>query len=968
VELQYWCQSLRSALSAWRAAIVRACLRAAEPPGDAVPVSGKEQIDTVGHRSHQWPAQERYPLPASGEFPCQHRDIQTIDQRAVSKFSVQDAVGLHRVNVREALGEIGRIDVLQVKCAGAIESLQMPHLVHAKGAESVVVDAQCAGLWCIHVCMLPLLVQGVRVSTLPETRQIFVCAATLPFPVPMGFTRHNLIVPEPSFMQPRPCGKTLLAILLLCSLLACSPSAPAPSSEPGPAPASAVDTAAAESARLQAIAERITIIRDDYGVPHIYAPTDAEAVFGLLYAQAEDDFARVERNYIWAIGRLAEVEGESALYSDLRARLYMSEDEARAAYAAAPAWLQSLCDAFADGLNYYLASNPQVQPRLLTRFEPWMPFFFFEGSIGGDIEQIPLRGIEAFYSDAEAIETRVPDATQSAAALNAGTLEALQAERNDLASTIFEEPAGSNGFAISGERTASGDAMLLINPHTSFFFRGEAHVVSEEGLNAYGAVTWGQFFIYQGFNETTGWMHTTTAADFIDEFVEDVVRDNGELKYRYGEELRALDVAQVTLKVREGDALVERSFPVYRTHHGPVTHLLEEQWVVTRINWNTVDALRQSYLRMKTANYTAFLEMMDIRTNSSNNTVFADAEGNIAYFHGNFMPRRDPQFDYSQPVDGSNPATDWQDVHPVDETITLLNPPNGWIQNTNSTPFTAAGEFSPRAEDYPAYMAPDAQNFRALHAMPLLDEASQLTLDSLIELAYDPYLPGFEQLIPGLVSAWDAAAADWPALAAPIEVLRQWDRRVSAESVGMTLAHFYGMDTAQKIPTPAGLVQMDQINWLGTDSDPGERLRVFSETIAQLDSAFGSWNTPWGEINRYQRLTGDIDHVYDDAAPSLPVGMASSRWGALASFGARAFPGTNRIYGNSGNSFVAVVEFGERVRAKSMLAGGQNANPDSPHFDDQAQRYIDREFKDVAFYREDVEARAVRSYSPGERQ
>lgn len=769
-------------------------------------------------------------------------------------------------------------------------------------------------------------------------------------------------------MQPRPCGKTLLAILLLCSLLACSPSAPAPSSEPGPAPASAVDTAAAESARLQAIAERITIIRDDYGVPHIYAPTDAEAVFGLLYAQAEDDFARVERNYIWAIGRLAEVEGESALYSDLRARLYMSEDEARAAYAAAPAWLQSLCDAFADGLNYYLASNPQVQPRLLTRFEPWMPFFFFEGSIGGDIEQIPLRGIEAFYSDAEAIETRVPDATQSAAALNAGTLEALQAERNDLASTIFEEPAGSNGFAISGERTASGDAMLLINPHTSFFFRGEAHVVSEEGLNAYGAVTWGQFFIYQGFNETTGWMHTTTAADFIDEFVEDVVRDNGELKYRYGEELRALDVAQVTLKVREGDALVERSFPVYRTHHGPVTHLLEEQWVVTRINWNTVDALRQSYLRMKTANYTAFLEMMDIRTNSSNNTVFADAEGNIAYFHGNFMPRRDPQFDYSQPVDGSNPATDWQDVHPVDETITLLNPPNGWIQNTNSTPFTAAGEFSPRAEDYPAYMAPDAQNFRALHAMPLLDEASQLTLDSLIELAYDPYLPGFEQLIPGLVSAWDAAAADWPALAAPIEVLRQWDRRVSAESVGMTLAHFYGMDTAQKIPTPAGLVQMDQINWLGTDSDPGERLRVFSETIAQLDSAFGSWNTPWGEINRYQRLTGDIDHVYDDAAPSLPVGMASSRWGALASFGARAFPGTNRIYGNSGNSFVAVVEFGERVRAKSMLAGGQNANPDSPHFDDQAQRYIDREFKDVAFYREDVEARAVRSYSPGERQ
>ncbi|MEY3666983.1 MAG: hypothetical protein RL572_523 [Pseudomonadota bacterium] len=764
-------------------------------------------------------------------------------------------------------------------------------------------------------------------------------------------------------MFPRHPRAILLSLIFMCGLAACSPSATTPAA-PDTAAASAA-SGQSETARLQAIADRITIIRDDFGVPHIYAPTDADAVFGLLYAQAEDDFARVERNYIWAIGRLAEVEGETALYSDLRARLYMSEDEARAAYAAAPDWLQVLCDAFADGLNHYLASNPQVQPRLLTRFEPWMPFYFFEGSIGGDIEQIPLRGIEAFYSDAAAIEDRVPDATQDTVALEAETLDRVHADRHALARTILEEPAGSNGFAISGARTASGDAMLLINPHTSFFFRGEAHVVSEEGLNAYGAVTWGQFFIYQGFNETTGWMHTTTAADFIDEFVEDVVRDNGVLKYRYGDELRDVDVGEVTLKVREGDTLVEHSFPRYRTHHGPVTHLLDDRWVVTRINWNSVDALRQSYLRMKTADYAAFRDMMDIRTNSSNNTVFADAEGNIAYFHGNFMPRRDPQFDYSQPVDGSNPATDWQGVHPVAETITLLNPPNGWIQNTNSTPYTAAGEFSPRAEDYPAYMAPDAQNFRALHAIPLLEQASQLTLDSLIELAYDPYLPGFEQLIPGLVSAWDADAANWPSLEAPMEVLRQWDRRVSADSVAMSLAHFYGMDTAQKIPTPPGLAQMDQINWLGTDSDPSERLRVFSDTIARLDSAFGSWNTPWGEINRYQRLTGAIDHVYDDNAPSLPVGMASSRWGALASFGARAFPGTDRIYGNSGNSFVAVVEFGERVKAKSLLAGGQNSNPDSPHFADQAQRYVDRQFKNVAFYREEVESRATRTYSPG---
>jgi len=745
----------------------------------------------------------------------------------------------------------------------------------------------------------------------------------------------------------------------LFTLVACSPA-----DSPALDNTEADQQISAESQRLTTIAQRVDIVRDDFGVAHIYAQTDADAVFGFLYAQAEDDFPRIERNYTWAIGRLAEVEGEGALYSDLRARLYMSEDEAKAAYAAAPDWLQALCDAFADGLNFYLASNPQVQPKLLTRFENWMPFYFFEGSIGGDIEAISTSGIEALYSDAAARVAALPLA--SAAQPDQHTMIARHSPV-PLAESIFAEPAGSNGIAINGNMSASGNALLLINPHTSFFFRGEYHLVSEEGLNAYGAATWGQFFIYQGFNETTGWMHTSTFADFMDEFIHQVVKDNGELKYRYGDELRPVETSEVTLRYSTGDnQFAERTFPIYRTHQGPITHTLDDQWVVTRINWNPVDALSQSYQRMKTANYDEFLAMMDIRTNSSNNTVFADAEGNIAYFHGNFMPRRDPQFDYSQPVDGSNPATDWQGVHEVAETVMVVNPPNGWIQNSNATPYTVSGEFSPNPADYPAYMAPDPENFRQLNSVELLSATSGLDINSLLDLAYDPTLKGFEQMIPGLVSAWDELETDWPDLEQPIEALRSWNFDVSVDSVAMTLAHFYGMNAAQQIQTPAGMTQLEQINWLGTDASAVDKLRVFSETLAQLSAGFGTWNTPWGEVNRFQRITGDINHPYSDNAPSLPVGMASSRWGALASFGARAFPGTNRIYGNSGNSFVAVVEFGERVEAISMLAGGQNSDPASPHFDDQAQRYVDREFKSVAFYPEDVNARAQRRYHPGE--
>ncbi len=701
-----------------------------------------------------------------------------------------------------------------------------------------------------------------------------------------------------------------------------------------------------ELARLEERAARVEIIRDDFGVPHVYGKTDADAVFGLLFAQAEDDFPRVERNYVWAIGRLAEVEGESAIFSDLRARLYMTVDEAKAAYASAPEWLRALCDAWADGLNYYLLTHPEVKPKLLTRFEPWMPMFFSEGSIGGDIEQIPLERIARFYGG------------DNAEQLIAGA-QGIDAE--------FGPGGGSNGFAIAGERTRSGNAMLLINPHTSFYFRGEFHIVSEEGLNAYGAVTWGQFFVYQGFNEKTGWMHTSTHVDFIDEFAEEVSREDGKLMYRYGEELKPVEVSEVSLKYKDGGKVRERAFTVYHTHHGPVTHDVDGKWTVTKINWDPVNALIQSFTRTKLDNYDEFREMMNIRTNSSNNTVFADAEGNIAYFHGNFIPKRDMRFDYSKPVDGSDPATDWQGLHTVDEAITILNPPNGWIQNANSTPFTAAAEFSPKRKDYPAYMAPDHENFRGVHAVSVLANVDDLTLDSLIELAHDPYLPGFEAPVGGLLEAWDSAEQKDPALSEPIEVLRAWNLETGKDSVGMTLAHFYGMKHLDRRERPEGASEMDAINQLGREVPSAERLEVFAETVAMLASDFGDWRTPWGEINRFQRLSGAIQLTYDDNQPSLAVGMANSLWGALADFGAKRRDGTKRLYGDNGNSFVAVAEFGDKVKARSILVGGQSNDPDSPHFDDQAPLYAEQEFKDVAYYREDVERRAQERYRPGAR-
>ncbi len=703
--------------------------------------------------------------------------------------------------------------------------------------------------------------------------------------------------------------------------------------------------------RWQAQAARVTIIRDDFGIPHIYGKTDADAVFGMLYAQCEDDFNRVERNYIWAIGRLAEVEGEKELYSDLRAKLFMTEEEAKAKYEKSPDWLKKLCDAFANGVNYYLYTHSEVKPKLLTRFEPWFPMYFSEGSIGGDIESISTEGIEAFYEDKKGM----------------GMEKDIERLRYwDIGAAPDDEPRGSNGFALSGKMTASGNAMLLINPHTSFYFRPEIHVVSEEGLNVYGAVTWGQFFVYQGFNEKTGWMHTSSYTDVMDEFVETVTEENGQFFYKYGTEKRPVIAKQVSLKYKDGNEMKQHKFPIYRTHHGPVTHKNGDKWVSTAMMWDPVKALTQSFTRTKLSNHKQFRKMMNLRTNSSNSTVFADAEGNIAFYHGNFVPKRDTAFDFAKPVDGSNPATDWQGLHDVDDCIVVVNPPNGWLQNCNSTPFTCAGENSPKPTGYPVYMRLPAENFRGIHAVRLLKERSGFTLDKLIETAYDPYLPGFEQLIPGLVKAYDQASPKDPTLAPAIEVLRKWDFRTSAESVAMSLAHYYGNLYDQKGTDPEDFMGMERINRFGTHSPPAERLAIFKEAIAQLTADFGRWDVPWGEINRFQRLTGDIEQPFDDSKPSLACGLASGKWGALASYGAQQHNGTKRIYGTSGNSFVAVVEFGPKLKAKSLLAGGQSGDPKSPHFYDQAQRYVDRQFKDVAFYREDVEKRAERKYKPGE--
>jgi len=699
-----------------------------------------------------------------------------------------------------------------------------------------------------------------------------------------------------------------------------------------------------DAARWEAQAANVTIVRDDWGIPHIHGKTDADAVFGMVYAQSEDDFKRVETNYINAMGRLAEAEGESAIYRDLRMKLFINPDTLQAEYAASPEWLKTLMVAWADGLNFYLYKHPAVKPRVITHFEPWMALSFTEGSIGGDIEKVSLPSLQAFYGDSSG------------------------ARAFALVPFRFAEPTGSNGMAIAPSNTADHHALLLINPHTSFYFRAELQMTSDEGLNAYGASTWGQFFVYQGFNTRAGWMHTSSGADVVDEYAETIEKKGDGVFYKYGTELRPMTAYTIEVPYRTPTGLASKKFTVYRTLHGPIVRAEGGKWISVRLMQEPIKALTQSYTRTKATSYRSFRETLELHTNSSNNTIFADADGDIAYFHANRVPIRDTHFDWRKPVDGSNPATDYKGVTSIDSSPHLLNPPNGWLYNSNNWPYSAAGAYSPKKADYPAYMDQGIESPRGVHAIRVLSNKKDFTLQSLIDAAYDSYLPAFADLVPTLIDAYDKTPASDPVkarVAEQIALLRKWDYRWSVTSVPTTLACYWGDELGRRVHADADGEDLSIYEYMAKKTSAHEKLDALAVASDSLAKNFGTWKMKWGDVNRFQRLTDDIVHPFDDAAPSIPVGFASARWGSLASFGPWEQEKTKKLYGTGGNSFVAVVDFGDSVHARAVTAGGESGDTASKHFDDQALRYSTGDLREVYFYPSQLVGHTERTYHPG---
>ncbi len=707
------------------------------------------------------------------------------------------------------------------------------------------------------------------------------------------------------------------------------------------------------------LARSVTIYRDTFGVPHVYGQTDESVVFGLMYAEAEDNFGQLEEDHINKLGRASEVYGNARLAGDLMARLFETSRRARDEYKNLSLPMRNLCDAYAAGINYYLKRHPEIRPKLINRFEPW--FALITGAPSPSSLGITPQEIRALYKE-------IPADAQSQS-----SGESEEGESN--------EAEGSNMWAISPQKSASGHALLFINPHVGFFGGGqryEAHLHSKQGLNISGFAMLGSPYIWSGHNEFLGWSHTNSGADSTDVFVETFDNPKNPLAYRYGNDYQNAAEWTDEILVKNSDVMETKRFTFRKTHHGAIVGLRSGKSLAVGAASIEVSSklFEQKWAMARARTLAEFKSAMAQRRLTGSNTIYADRQGNIFYIHGNATPRRSTKFDWSKPVDGSNPETDWHGLHELSELPQVLNPSSGFVQSSNSTPFLTSTTDNPERSKFPVYMAPDLDTPRAQMGRRILSSKDKFSFEEWARVSFDTHMILAETLVPELVSIWEKLrqtdAAKVNKLAEPIAVLKSWDYDGKIDSVPTTLFMLYfeqlqrinrerteqPADDAPLAPSPLG----EQLNKI----DSAAKIMAFERVLNDLQKDYGKWQVAWGEINRLQRIhsSGTLEK-FDDAKSSVPVPGASGLAGSLFTFNTRRDAGQKRRYGISGNSYLAVVEFAPRVRARSLLVFGESADPKSPHFFDQAELYSTKQYKPAWFELKEIKRHLERRYHPG---
>ena len=484
-------------------------------------------------------------------------------------------------------------------------------------------------------------------------------------------------------------------------------------------------------------------------MPHIYGPTDASCVFGYAYAQAEDNFWQIEDSYIRSLGRASEIYGERTLGDDRLVRALEIPKLSKAEYERATPKMRQIVDAFAAGINYYLAHNPQVKPRLLTHFEPWYIYAFGRFGLYHQFiyRQTGLKPEEAGVAESQ----------------------------------------GSNMWAVTPAKSSDGHALLLINPHQPFFGVGqwyEGHLHSGEGWDLSGASFFGSAFPTLGHNEALGWSHTVNRPDVFDVWEETFDDAADPLAYRYnGAHRRAVRwTDSIVVKTDKGPET--RTFTFTKTHHGPVLAQRDGKSLAVRFaKFEEGGQLDEWYAMGKARNLAEFKQAMSSLAVPMFNTMYADREGNIFYIYNGAVPKRSTKFNWLKPVDGSSTETEWQGYHTMADLPQLLNPASNFMQNCNSTPFMTTTDGNPVAGDYPSYMVGEGDTPRARISRRILSTKDKFSFEEWSKAAFDTYVIEADDELPKL----EQALKESKQFGGPLDELLSWNRRSTVDSVPMTL-------------------------------------------------------------------------------------------------------------------------------------------------------------------------------------
>ena len=673
------------------------------------------------------------------------------------------------------------------------------------------------------------------------------------------------------------------------------------------------------------LARTVTIYRDTYGVPHVFGRTDASTVFGFAYAQAEDSFWRVEENFILALGRASEVYGEKSLAEDRLNHALEIPRLAREEYARLDPQMRSLCDAFAAGFNYYLARHTEVRPRLLTKIEPWYTLAFirynyFQNGFARDpsLRRMPLQ--------TAAIE-------------------------NDL-----RQHTGSNGWVIGPSKSATGHAMLFINPHLPFFGPGqvyEGHVHSDEGWNFTGYTRFGFPLPYVGHNENGGWVSTDNAADLADVYLETFDDPARPLAYKYGNGYRTATERVEEIRVKTANGVETRKFTMRKTHHGPILGERDGKLLSLRMAKFESDGwLREWYDMTRATSLAALKRAMTPLNMLFGNVMYADRQGNTWYLYNGAVPKRDPRFDWTKPVDGSDPATEWQGYHTIDELPQLTNPKTGWMQNCNTTPFLLTSDGNPDRKQFPKYMVQEGDNPRGAISREILASKPKFTFAEWTRVAFDTRVMSASKRLPELFAQLNQLIATIgppgldPRVQEAYDELRSWNQRSTNDSVAMTVFSLWHERILRN-----------------EKEDP---VAALTEVINALQRDFGTWKVTWGELSRLQRIDESQGEKFQDSKPSIAASGVNGNDGAVFTLYAAPMDGQKRRYGVAGGTYISVVEFAPKVRALSVHTFGASGNPKSKHFMDQSALYVRREFKPAWLTLEEIRANLEAAYHPGE--